>query len=276
MKYFKEEIKGIDGSQATLVAYVLDNIEEVLPDRIRPAVLIIPGGGYERTSDRESEPIAIQFLAAGYQAFILRYSCWPSLYPTALIEAAEAMKRIRDHADQWHVDPHAISLMGFSAGGHLAANLATTAGDDEIRAQGYDPDAVRPNGLMLGYPVITSGPMAHRRSIDHLLGDKRQDPEALEKVSIEKHIDAKTPPVFIWHTMQDTSVLPENTLMLVEACHRANISVEAHLFPNGRHGLSLGTEETALQGTEGIELCVQSWPQLAINWIDRTFRHQTN
>lgn len=274
MQYFEQEIEGIDGSRAKFVGYSLDNSQEVVPDRVRPSVLIIPGGGYEMTSDREAEPIAIQFLAAGCNAFILRYSCWPSVYPTALVEAAETMKRIREHADQWHVDPKAISIMGFSAGGHLAANLATTAGDQDLRAHGYDPDAVRPDGLMLGYPVITSGPLAHRGSIDHLLGDKKEDPAALEAVSIERHIDSKTPPVFVWHTMEDGLVPPENTLMLVEACKQAGVSVEAHLFPRGGHGLGLGTEETAWQGTNGIEPCVQIWPRLAAAWIKRTFRGQ--
>ena len=194
MQYFEDEIAGIDGSHAKFVGYCLDNSEEIVPDRVRPSVLVIPGGGYEMTSDREAEPIAMQFLAAGYNVFVLRYSVKPSVFPVALLEAAEAMKRIRDHAAEWHVDADAIAVIGFSAGGHLAANLATSASDDVIAAHGYDPDRVRPNGLMLSYPVITSGPLAHRGSFDALLGDRKDDKEALDAVSIEKHIDAKTPP----------------------------------------------------------------------------------
>lgn len=162
-------------------------------------------------------------------------------------------------------------MIGFSAGGHLAANLATSASDDVLAAHGYDADAVRPNGLMLAYPVVTSGPLAHRGSFDALLGDRKADPEALDAVSIEKHIDAKTPPVFVWHTVPDDCVPYENTLMLVDACKKAGVSVEAHLFPSGGHGLSLGTAETAWQGVNGIEPCVQVWPKLAIAWMRRTF-----
>ncbi len=162
-------------------------------------------------------------------------------------------------------------MIGFSAGGHLAANLATSASDDVLAAHGYDADAVRPNGLMLAYPVVTSGPLAHRGSFDALLGDRKADPEALDAVSIEKHIDAKTPPVFVWHTVPDDCVPYENTLMLVDACKKAGVSVEAHLFPSGGHGLSLGTAETAWQGVNGIEPCVQVWPELAIAWMRRTF-----
>ena len=104
-----------------------------------------------------------------------------------------------------------------------------------------------------------------------LLGDRKADPEALDAVSIEKHIDAKTPPVFVWHTVPDDCVPYENTLMLVDACKKAGVSVEAHLFPSGGHGLSLGTAETAWQGVNGIEPCVQVWPKLAIAWMRRTF-----
>ena len=203
MRYFEDEISGIDGSTATFVGYCLDNSSEIDPNRKRPSVLVIPGGGYEMTSDREAEPIAMQFLAAGFNAFVLRYSVKPSIFPVALLEAAEAMRRIRTHADEWHCDADAIAVIGFSAGGHLAANLATSASDDVLAAHGYDADAVRPNGLMLAYPVVTSGPLAHRGSFDALLGDRKADPEALDAVSIEKHIDAKTPPVFVWHTVPD-------------------------------------------------------------------------
>lgn len=185
MRYFEDEISGIDGSTATFVGYCLDNSSEIDPNRKRPSVLVIPGGGYEMTSDREAEPIAMQFLAAGFNAFVLRYSVKPSIFPVALMEAAEAMWRIRTHADEWHCDADAIAVIGFSAGGHLAANLATSASDDVLAAHGYDADAVRPNGLMLAYPVVTSGPLAHRGSFDALLGDRKADPEALDAVSIE-------------------------------------------------------------------------------------------
>ena len=228
MRYFEDEISGIDGSTATFVGYCLDNSSEIDPNRKRPSVLVIPGGGYEMTSDREAEPIAMQFLAAGFNAFVLRYSVKPSIFPVALLEAAEAMRRIRTHADEWHCDADAIAAIGFSAGGHLAANLATSASDDVLAAHGYDADAVRPNGLMLAYPVVTSGPLAHRGSFDALLGDRKADPEALDAVSIEKHIDAKTPPVFVWHTVPDDCVPGQRHRTvcagLAETCDRVDAS----------------------------------------------------
>ena len=274
MQYFEQTLTGLDGSEARFIGYCLDNSPEVDMNRRRPAVLVIPGGGYAMTSDREAEPIAMKFLAAGYQAFVLRYSVDPSRYPVALAEAAEAMRLIRANADQWHVQPDQVAVIGFSAGGHLAANLATSAGDDDLAELGYDPDAVRPNALMLAYPVITSGALAHRGSFDALLGERKDDPAWLDKLSIERHIDAKTPPVFVWHTMPDDCVPVENTLMLIEACKTAGVSVEAHLFPEGGHGLALGTEETAWGGKGNIFPCIQRWPELACAWLSRLFEKE--
>ena len=272
MQYIDQTITGIDGSEARFIGYVIDNSDEVDPNRHRPTVLVIPGGGYVMTSDRGAEPIALKFVGAGYNAFILRYSCQPSRYPTALLEAAEAMRLIRAHADAWHVDPDRIAVIGFSAGGHLASNLATTAGDDTLREHGYDPDAVRPNALMLSYPVITSGPFAHRGSFDAVLGpDRSGDPAWLDALSIEKHIDGKTPPVFAWHTVTDQAVPVENTLMLIQACKAAGVPIEAHLFPEGAHGLALGTVETAWEGKVANTVeCIQVWPRLALDWLRST------
>ncbi|KAB8288395.1 acetylesterase [Bifidobacterium ramosum] len=273
MHYIDQTITGIDGTQAQFTGYVIDNNPEVNMDRQRPAVLVLPGGGYETISYREGEPIALAFVGAGYHAFMLRYSCKPSVYPTALCEAAEAMRLIREHAGEWHVDPGRVAVIGFSAGGHLAENLATSVGDDDLAAHGYDPDAVRPNALMLGYPVVTSGALAHRGSFDALLGDDRKDdPAWLDKLSIEKHIDEKTPPVFVWTTVTDDCVPMENTMMLVSACKEAGVPIEAHLYPEGVHGLALGTKETAWDDEDkNIVPCVQSWIRLAIDWIGRLF-----
>ena len=275
MQYCEDIITGIDGSEATFVRYVLDRyaiVGDGMPYEYGRRLRVdMPFDGHRVQRHLIIAVVAMQFLAAGCNAFVLRYSVAPSVFPTALLEAAEAVQRIRAHADDWHCDPSKIAVIGFSAGGHLAANLATTAGDDTMRAHGYDPDAVRPNALMLGYPVITSGPLAHRGSFDCLLGDNSDNQVALDAVSIERHIDAKTPPVFVWHTITDDCVPVENTLMLVDACKKAGVPVEAHLFPQGGHGLALGTAETAWQGVNGIEPCVQQWPVLANAWLRRLF-----
>lgn len=271
MRHFIMDINGIDGSTASFRGYVSDNSDEIVPDRRRPAVLIIPGGGYEMTSDREAEPIAMRMLGLGFQAFVLRYSAAPSRYPVALLEAAQAMRLIRLHADEWHVDPQSIVAMGFSAGGHLAASLGTESGDEALREHGYDPDDTRPDGLALCYPVISSGAFAHRGSFEALLGERADDPAALESVSLERRVTPSTPPTFIWHTVPDDCVPVQNTLLFVDALMRNGVPVEAHLFPSGGHGLSLGTAESAWQGVNGIVECVQIWPRLFDRWMRGTF-----
>ena len=172
MIYKKIEI-AVDGYKETadLYTYFLDNSIEMHINRKRPVVVICPGGGYAMTSDREAEPIAMQYLVRGYHAVILRYSVEPARYPLALLQLAKSVAFLRKNAAEFHIDTNKIVLQGFSAGGHLAANLATSTSDDVLVAHGYDPDAVRPNGLMLAYPVITSVPLAHRGSFDSLLGE---------------------------------------------------------------------------------------------------------
>jgi acetyl esterase/lipase len=271
MQTFTKIIHGSDGTEAQFNGYVIDNTPEVDMQRRRPAVLILPGGGYHFTSDREAEPIALKIISFGYQAFVLRYSCEPSVYPTALLEAAEAMRLIRENAEEWHVDPNAITVAGFSAGGHLAASLATGWNREPITDhEEFAHGQARPNGLYLGYPVITSGTFAHRGSFDLLLGEKRNDPALLERVSMEKQVSPETPPTFIWQTVTDEAVPIQNSLLFINALIEQGVSVEAHIFPHGQHGLGLGTEET--RAADGrVEESVQSWPELFHAWMRRTF-----
>ena len=197
MQYIEQTITGIDGTTARFIGYVPDNFPEVVPDRTRPTVLIVPGGGYTMTSDREAEPIALQFLAADCNAFVLRYSCAPSVYPTALLEVAEAMRLILDNAEAWHVDPARIAVLGFSAGGHLAADFATSASDGVLRAHGYDPALLAPTALMLAYPVDTSGAYRHDGSFRALLGNRYG---ACDITEVRKKVAWASPFLSAWTT----------------------------------------------------------------------------
>lgn len=269
-------VSGARGIEASLTGYLIENSPELDESRVRPAVLVLPGGGYHFTADGEAEPIAVTMLGFGFHAFVLRYSVEPQRYPVALCEVAEAMQVLRKHATQWHIDPDAIVVAGFSAGAHLAGCLGVSWNQraGALRDRGFEPNQVRPNGLMLGYPVVTSsGKYAHRGSMQCLLGDAANDPASLEAVSIERHVTADMPPTFLWHTMTDELVPVENSLMLINALHHAHVSVEAHLFPSGRHGLSLGGGESAVSNdSASVEPCVQSWPRLFALWMNRQFK----
>ena len=190
-----------------MTLYLPDNSDAIEAGRKRPTVVICPGGGYQGTADREAEGVAFKFIAADCNAVVVRYSCAPARFPCQLMELAWVVSKIRENAEEWNVNPDKISVMGFSAGGHLAASYGTLWNRDFIKEYfGFENGENKPNGMILCYPVITSGEKAHRGSIDNLLGDKKDDPEMLELVSCEKQVNEDTPKAFIWHTFEDNGV----------------------------------------------------------------------
>ena len=237
-----------------------DNIE--LKKRL--AIIICPGGGYEYCSCREAEPVALRYAAYGVAAFVLRYSCMNKRFPTALLEAAQAMAYVRKNADELGVDPDKIMISGFSAGGHLAASLAVHWSKSFItEALGGDKELYKPNGAVLCYPVITSGEKRHDGSIVNIAGE---DPELLETVSLEKQVTKDTPPTFLWHTADDGAVPVENTLMFASALAAEKIPFACHIFKEGVHGLSLCDDTTA--GYEGhINPDCAQWFDMSVKWI---------
>lgn len=279
MKIIERQIRGIDGRDAKLTGYLLNDNLDSKGKQDRPAVLILPGGGFLRVSNREAEPIAMKFAAAGFHAFVLRYSLVPSAYPTQLLEAAEAMRLIRNNSEEWHINSQNVAIIGFSAGGHVAANLATCASNNVKEANGYNAEAVKPNALMLAYPVISAGEYAHKPTFERLFGNvsSEERQQLVEQLSLENHVDSKTPPVFIWQTITDQTVPVQNSIMFIDACVKAGVSVEAHLFPKGPHGLALAVKETAKRDENGAVLPefvqpeVQQWIDLACDWLRRTF-----
>lgn len=271
MQYFTGTISTPLSHQATLTGYLLDNSPEIDAQRTRPAVIICPGGGYRFTSDREAEPIALKMMALGCHSFVLRYSCAPVHYPTALYELAAAVALVRKRAEEFHVDPSKIIVCGFSAGGHLAANLAVKWDQLDLAEVGLNAQDIQPNGLILGYPVITSGVFAHEDSFEALLGEKPVK-DSLEAVSLEKQVTKQTPSAFVW-TFDDDSVVPvENSLLFVRALKKAGISCELHIFAHGKHGMSLATQQTAGPASpEMLSSAVAVWPDLLANWLAEKF-----
>lgn len=259
------------GSEYTgyLYTYFLDSSIEMRPNERPPVVLMCPGGGYEMTSDREAEPIAMRFLSMGYHAVILRYSVYPALYPAALLQVAETVKFLKDNSEKYHIDPDKIILQGCSAGGHLAASYGVFWNEPFLaEAVGMESRYLKPAGLLLCYPVITSGKMAHEGSFRHLLGERYR--ELRESMSLEKQVTKDTPKTFLWHTVTDDTVPVENSICFFQALREKNIPVELHIYPVGGHGLSLANEETCRANGIGIQNECQSWIGLACDWL-KTF-----
>ena len=254
------------GYQPRLYTYILDNYPEIEPFKKRPAVLICPGGGYAFTSFREGEHIAIRMNACGFNAFILKYSCKPAVFPAPQLELATAVALIRENAAAWHIDPNRIVVAGFSAGGHLAASLGVFWKQPFLLdALGLKPARIRPDALLLSYPVITSGEFAHRGSFRALLGDKYD--ELVDFVSLEKRVSESTPPAFIWHTFEDTAVPVENALLFASALRKQAIPFELHIYQRGAHGLSAANEETRNATGWGVQKECQNWLDMAAVWI---------
>ena len=269
-KKIEIEINGNNKDQnfkAELDTYLLDDLANMKVERKRPAVLILPGGGYRFTSDREAEPVAIQMNAMGFQAFVLYYSCEPATFPTALLQTAKAISVIREHAKEWHIEERKVVLLGFSAGGHLAASLGTFWNKEFVyEALKIEPKRIRPDGLVLAYSVITAWEFAHQDSFRALLGEKYE--ERKEWVSLENQVGEDMMPVFLWHTFEDESVPVENSLLFAHALRKKNIPFELHIYQKGRHGLSLANGETNPANEENlIVLECQNWITMAGTWI---------
>ena len=259
------EAAGLHGSaEAHLDTYIIEPSPEMQHNTKRPALVICPGGGYAFCSEREGEPVARAFAAAGYQTFVLWYAVDQLPFPCQLLQAAKAVAIVRAHAQEWCIDPDNIVIAGFSAGGHLAASLGVLWNRDYVKnALGYQQGEHRPNGMILSYPVITSGEFAHRDSFKHLLLDRYSD-ELLAETSLEKQVSADTVPAFIWHTYPDGCVPVENTLMFASAMKAYNIPLELHIFPDGNHGMSIVTAEVGGGPAEAA-----AWVDMAIRWMSK-------
>ena len=255
--------------EATLTTYVSDDTPEMkMPPR--QAIVVCPGGGYGFLSDREGECIVKFYLAAGLNAFLLRYGINENAKNCApLIQAGLAIKHVREHAEEYNIDPDQIFITGFSAGGHLAASAGTIWNYPEVvEAMGDAPYGInRPTGTILAYPVIHGFEYAHKGTINRVCGSENPSDELRTKFSIEKHVTAETAPSFIWHTFDDAAVPVENSLLYASALRKAGINFELHIYPAGPHGLSLANEETWVGRPDLLRPEVSTWAQMSVTWI---------
>ena len=257
-------------SKAVISAYIPENSEEIKINNKRATIVICPGGGYGFTSDREAEPIALKFMAQGFNAIVLRYSVAPTRYPNALLELAETFNYVRKKGNQWNVDKDKVIVCGFSAGGHLAGSLGVLWNNEFIEKDlGVNKENIKPNGMILCYPVITAGDFAHRGSFDNLLGEEESEKNRY-KLSLENLVSKNTPKTFLWHTFNDTTVPVENSLLFANSLAKNKVPFELHVYPNGGHGMALCEESTAMKDKEEhIDDHLATWFNLACQWINK-------
>ena len=227
----------------------------------KPALVICPGGGYEFCSIREGAPVARAFARDGIESFVLEYDCAPAPVRTA----AAAVAWVRENAARFGIDANRIAIGGFSAGGHLAGTLAAVWHRADWFEPGTDLQMHRPNAAVLCYPVVSAGEHAHRGSFVQLAGADRDRQQAF---SLENLVDGNTPPVFLWHTLDDDEVPVENTLLIEQALRKAGVPHEVHLFPHGIHGLSLADYETYEPNRGRLpDRHVNRWQALCAEWL---------
>ena len=253
-------IVSVSALGAPVKGYLHEDHDRLIAHKQRPALIVCPGGAYRFTCPREADPPALSFFAMGFQVFVLDYAVKEKAGQfLPLRQLAETVSMVRHNAEKWHIRSDQIAVLGFSAGGHLAACLGALWHDKSLQLAGN----CRPDALLLAYPVISLYEHTHAESCRYVTGG---DEALREKLSVERHIGAQMPPTFVWHTVDDPSVPVENTLMLVNAMKAAGVPFECHLFAHGGHGLAMCNRET-----ESVNEACAVWADLAKTWLNTLF-----
>ena len=262
---------GEDGRDPIVECYLPEQMAEMgWQDRKRPCLVICPGGGYGMVSRREAEPIALHFLPEGYNVFVLTYSVAPHRFPVQLQEVAAVMETIYECAEQWHCDTGRIALLGFSAGGHLAAHYSNCWNIPQVRQ--VFPDSKPVQASVLCYPVISADEkIAHLGSFYNLLGVDALTDAQVEQFSCDRLVTAQTPPAFVWHTAADALVPVANSLRYATALSEQGIAFALHIYPDGAHGLSTVDGQTNNPLPERVTRAAK-WLDEVKKWLSDLFK----
>jgi len=260
------QLKNVKINDAELSLFILSNSSQMNLNRKRPLIVICPGGGYEYLSDREADPIAVRFLSYDFNVAVLRYTinCEGDgnrpIFPKPQKELADSIAYIRAHADELNTNPNMIAVMGFSAGGHIAASIG-------CHWDKFNKNA-RPDALLLCYALLLDHPICR----SNLVGEDKSHEEFF---NLDKQVTDNTPTSFIWATKTDNVVPYENSMKFKQALDAHHIPNEIHIFEEGCHGLSLATREVkGIHERNYINPDVAIWPDLARAWLLKTFGDQ--
>lgn len=250
----------VPGSRdATLEGYILDCEITLGQETKRPAIVVCPGGGYLYCSPREAEPVALNYAARGFHAFILRYSVkYDAAGFAPLREVSWVIGHLREHADEWNIDPEKIVTCGFSAGGHLALAAGLMAEH-------------KPNAMILGYPAVELPNLPGANFILKLLsGKKETTDEDSAAYSLVSKITKDAPPVFLVATAEDY-LTSFGALPVVQKYSQLGLKYELHIFQYGPHGYSLASEESADGSIQNVDPSFAQWHGLSVDWLRKTF-----
>lgn len=264
--------------------YLLHQSKEYNVGKRRPLVIVCPGGGYAFTSDREAEPIALKFNGIGMHSIVLWYTVMDQVSnvpKNALQELAQTVLYAREHADEWLIDPEQIIVCGFSAGGHLALSMAVKWHEAWLSETLHTTqEMLKVNLAILGYPgtyataafdpedkgfgatLIKEPQTANER----FFGKKYPDEQDLKAYDLTSFVDEHTPPMFVWHTVEDVLVDVEQSLRLGVSLRQHQIPFELHLFEKGEHGLALCDRTTARKASHHNSHVIH-WFTLCEEWL---------
>lgn len=286
-----------DRPDVTLTAYLLEDSPMLLAGKKRPAVIVCPGGAYMICADTEAEPVALQFAAMGYHAFVLRYSvygramenaspgeeiCYETMYPAGALDIGMAILKLHEMAEDWHIDTDKIALCGFSAGAHNCAMYLTGYQTEEIAASlESDPEILRPAAAVLGYGLYDCAPLGaqindpklqgmNRAMCMALLGQRQPSPQLLEAISPIYRANPAVPPCFLWATSEDPVVPVYNTLVMAASLSEQGVPVEVHVFENGPHGMATADQISA-GSSMSMDADAAKWISLADAWLKKRF-----
>lgn len=226
---------------AAVTAYLQEDCTELEMVRWqkRPAILVIPGGGYSMVADREGEPIALKFAAMGYQAFVLRYTV-KTADESPVLDALAAFNAIHENAEEWHIRTDAVCVTGYSAGGNLVLRLLK-------KLCGACPERM-PNAMILGYPAVTG---------------KGCIVQPMNGLEMENAMYAQFPPAFIWTTQEDEAVDCTESVRLWSLLNKNHVPAELHVYQKGRHGYSTGDLATGRPNAH-----VATWMPMCFDWLE--------
>ena len=261
MKLIQMSVPGYP--ETSLEGYVLDCELTLGQEKRRPAIVVCPGGGYVYCSPREAEPVALRYAAKGFHAFILRYSTgWDAKDFAPLKQVSWVIGHLREHAEEWNIDPEKIVTCGFSAGGHLALAAGLMAEN-------------RPNAMILGYPAVTIPNMPGANYMLKLLTGRQEvtDADAAEFDLLTK-IDKNAPPVFLAATAEDF-LTNWGAMPVAQKYGKLGLGYELHIFQYGPHGYSLADETCADGSSQVLDEAFAQWHELSVKWLHKTFGKPT-
>lgn len=257
MNHFRMTLPGHE--DATLEGYILDCAMTLGQYAQRPAILVCPGGGYVYCANSEAEPVAMGFAARGFHSFVLRYSTGHEAKGFApLEEVSWAIGYIREHAEEWHIDPQKIVTCGFSAGGHLALSAGVLAEN-------------KPNAMILGYPAVSAPNIPGADFMLKLLtGKKHPTDEDAAHLDLLAQVTKETPPVFVVATAEDM-LTGFGALPLAQKYSSLGLPYELHIFGHGPHGYSLANETTCDGSSRYLNAAFAQWQDLSVQWLHKIF-----